>query len=40
LNPAPNKEVYWSEQSWDDMFLLSVKYTLDDQAHVTSGNQQ
>ena len=29
LNPAPHKEVYWSEQSWDDMFLVSVKYTSD-----------
>ena len=29
LNPAPEKEVYWSEQSWDDMFLASVRYTLD-----------
>ena len=30
LNPAPHKEVYWSEQSWDDMFLANVKYTLAD----------
>ena len=30
LNPAPHKEVYWSEQSWDDMFLANVKYTLED----------
>ena len=29
LNPAPNKEVYWSEQSWDDMFLTSARYTVD-----------
>jgi len=27
-NPAPHKEVYWSEQSWDDMFLNTVTYTL------------
>ena len=26
LNPAPHKEAYWSEQSWDDMFLTNVKY--------------
>ena len=32
LNPAPHKEVYWSEQSWDDMFLANVKYTLDEDA--------
>ena len=30
LNPAPHKEVYWSEQSWDDMFLANVKYALED----------
>jgi len=29
-NPAPHKEVYWSEQSWDDMFLTSVKYIVDE----------
>lgn len=40
LNPAPHKEVYWSEQSWDDMFLLSVKYTQDDPSPVATGNQQ
>jgi len=28
LNPAPHKETYWSEQSWDDMFLTTVNYTL------------
>ncbi|MEE2638223.1 MAG: cytochrome c [Acidobacteriota bacterium] len=27
-NPAPHKEVYWSEQSWDDMYLTNVGYTL------------
>ena len=27
-NPAPHKEVYWSEQSWDDMYLTNVNYTL------------
>ena len=25
-NPAPQKEVYWSEQSWDDMYLTNVSY--------------
>jgi hypothetical protein len=29
MNPSPNKEVYWSEQSWDDMFLTSVRFTVD-----------
>ena len=26
LNPAPHKETYWSEQSWDDMFLTTATY--------------
>jgi hypothetical protein len=26
FNPAPHKEVYWSEQSWDDMYLVTVRY--------------
>ena len=30
LNPAPHKEVYWSEQSWDDMFLITANYTLEE----------
>ena len=30
-NPAPHKEVYWSEQSWDDMYLTNVSYTLADE---------
>jgi hypothetical protein len=29
FNPAPNKEVYWSEQSWDDMYLVTVRYIPD-----------
>lgn len=28
FNPAPQKTVYWSEQSWDDMFLATAGYTL------------
>jgi hypothetical protein len=36
MNPAPHKEVYWSEQSWDDMFLTSVRFTLD-KLDVTRG---
>ena len=31
LNPAPHREVYWSEQSWDDMFLATVGYTAADE---------
>ena len=30
-NPAPHKEVYWSEQSWDDMFLTTASYVLEDE---------
>jgi hypothetical protein len=44
MNPAPNKEVYWSEQSWDDMFLTSVRYTVDKLERrpqpTTQGQQQ
>lgn len=29
FNPAPEKEVYWSEQSWDEMFNGFMQYTLD-----------
>jgi hypothetical protein len=32
LNPAPHKQVYWSEQSWDDMYLSSVRYIVDESA--------
>jgi hypothetical protein len=28
-NPAPNKEVYWSEQSWDEMFNGFMEYSID-----------
>ena len=31
-NPAPDKEVYWSEQSWDEMFLPYITYTIDSEA--------
>ena len=40
LNPAPGKEVYWSEQSWDDMFLSSVRYIVDKQEKKTAATQQ
>ena len=39
MNPAPDKEVYWSEQSWDDMFLISVKSTQDEPAQAGGLNQ-
>jgi hypothetical protein len=28
-NPAPNKEVFWAEQSWDEMFAPFMEYTVD-----------
>ncbi len=28
-NPAPNKEVFWSEQSWDEMFIPWFEYIVD-----------
>ena len=28
-NPAPQKEVYWDEQSWDEMFNGRIDYTVD-----------
>ena len=30
-NPAPQKEVYWGEQSWDEMFEGWIKYSIDSQ---------
>jgi hypothetical protein len=40
LNPAPQKEVFWSEQSWDDMFLSSVRYTVDKAEKKSAPTQQ
>ena len=28
-NPAPDRDVFWNEQSWDEMFLPFIAYTLD-----------
>ncbi len=28
-NPAPDKEVYWGEQSWDEMYSPQVRITVD-----------
>ena len=28
-NPAPQKEVYWAEQSWDEMFNSFIEYSID-----------
>ena len=42
LNPNPDKEVYWSEQSWDEMSLGWIEYTLDKQrlARARTSRQQ
>lgn len=29
-NPAPEKEVWWSEQSWDEMYAPQVRITVDE----------
>jgi hypothetical protein len=29
-NPAPDKEVYWSAQSSDEMFSPEIRFTYDD----------
>ncbi len=41
-NPAPNKEVFWSEQSWDEMFIPWFEYTVDskDLTKMQSANKQ
>jgi hypothetical protein len=28
-NPAPEKEVYWSEQSWDEMYQPTTQFSVD-----------
>jgi len=30
-NPAPDKEVFWSEQSWDEMYEPYFHFTIDSQ---------
>ena len=30
-NPAPDLEVYWSEQSWDEMYQPFTEYSVDSQ---------
>ena len=30
-NPSPEKEVFWAEQSWDEMFSPFMEYTVDSQ---------
>ena len=40
LNPNPDKEVYWSEQSWDEMSLGWIEYTLDKQRLSRRGSRE
>ena len=28
-NPSPDQEVHWGEQSWDEMFFIFTKYSVD-----------
>ena len=46
-NPAPQNTVYWSDQSWDEMYAPQVRITLDERdlrrngdATATSGRRQ
>ena len=43
-NPSPNFEVYWSEQSWDEMYQPFTEYSVDSQMlgemAVTKSSQQ
>jgi len=43
-NPAPDKEVFWSEQSWDEMYAPQARITVDSRelkkTLVTSPQQQ
>ena len=43
-NPAPHLPVYWSEQSWDEMYQAFTEYSVDSQfvigAPITTSQQQ
>ena len=36
-NPAPNLPVYWSEQSWDEMYQAFTEYSVDSQVVIPVG---
>jgi mono/diheme cytochrome c family protein len=36
-NPAPEKEVFWSEQSWDEMYAPQARITIDSRTLKTTG---
>ena len=37
-NPAPHRPAYWSEQSWDDMFVVNAGYTLAEDGEPGAGD--
>ena len=39
-NPAPQKEVYWGEQSWDEMFEGWIEYSIDSQDLTAAGTTE
>jgi hypothetical protein len=41
-NPAPEKEVFWSEQTWDEMFNGMLSYSVDSRTLQSAprGSQQ
>ena len=39
-NPGPDKEVFWSEQSWDEMFNGFFEFTVDHQDLQTKSKTQ
>ena len=39
-NPAPDKEVFWSEQSWDEMYAPQARITVDRRELKTTPPQQ
>jgi hypothetical protein len=38
-NPAPEKVVYWSDQSWDEMFIPYIEYTMDNRPLTATGTR-
>ena len=40
FNPAPGKEVYWSEQSWDEMYSPFMEFTKDAKAAKPTDSRQ
>ena len=38
-NPSPDKEVYWAEQSWDEMFVPFYEYGIDLESSANESTQ-